>query len=130
MEDNVPDALLVREVIRRESLPLDLHVLSDGKEAIDFIALAEANPDAPRPQFLLLDLNLPKVDGFDVLRRLRASRQFRDLPVVVVSSSDSQADRDLAAELGAGYFRKPPNLEAYMKLGAVLKQLVADFNPA
>ena len=75
---------------------------------------------------ILLDLNLPKVDGFDVLRRLRASEKCKDVPVIVITSSDSPADRSQAASLGAGYFRKPPSYEEYLKLGAVLRQLLKD----
>ncbi len=125
-EDNLPDALIVREVVRAEGLPLDVHVVSDGSQAIAFIEQAERDPDAPCPHFILLDLNLPKVDGFDVLRRLRASERCKGVPVIVITSSDSPADRSQAASLGAGYFRKPPSYEEYLKLGAVLRQLLKD----
>lgn len=125
-EDNLPDALLVREAIRMENLPLEIHVAPDGQQAIEFIARAENDPDAPHPQLLLLDLNLPKVDGFEVLRRLRASEKFKTIPVLIVSSSDAPGDRSRAAEYGAGYFRKPPNYEEFLKLGGVLKQLLKD----
>jgi DNA-binding response OmpR family regulator len=118
--------LLVREAIRMENLSLDVHVAPDGQQAIEFITKAETDPDAPCPQLVLLDLNLPKVDGFDILRRLRASEKFKDIPVLIVSSSDSPIDRSRAAELGAGYFRKPPSYEEFLKLGAVLKQLLKD----
>ena len=74
-EDNLPDALLVREAIRMENLPLDVHIASDGQQAIDFIEQAENDPDAPCPHFLLLDFNLPKADGFEVLRRLSRERK-------------------------------------------------------
>ena len=105
---------------------MDVHVAPDGQQAIEFIARAERDPDAPSPQFLLLDLNLPKVDGFEVLRRLRASEKFKAIPVLIVSSSDSPGDKSRAAEYGAGYFRKPPNYEEFLKLGGVLKQLLKD----
>jgi DNA-binding response OmpR family regulator len=118
--------LLVREAIRMEDLPLEVHVAPDGQQAIEFITKAETDPDAPCPQLVLLDLNLPKVDGFDILRRLRASQKFKTIPVLIVSSSDSPTDRSRAAELGAGYFRKPPSYEEFLKLGAVLKQLLKD----
>ena len=123
-EDNLPDALLVREAIRHENLPIDLHVVSDGQQAIDFIEHAENDKDAPCPQCMLLDLNLPKVEGFEILRRVRASEKCGTIPVVVITSSDSPADRSQAAALGAGYFRKPPSYEEFLKLGAVLKMLV------
>jgi DNA-binding response OmpR family regulator len=125
-EDNRPDALLVGEAIQMEKLPLLLYVAPDGQDAIDFIIRAETDPDAPRPQLLLLDLNLPKVDGFEVLRRLRASEKFSAVPVIMISSSDSPGDRSKAAELGAGYFRKPPSYDEFLKLGAVMKQLLKD----
>src|SRR5580704_13830045 len=104
-----------------ENLPVDVHIVPDGQEAIDFIAKAGSEPDAPCPHFLLLDLNLPKVDGFGVLRRLRASERLKAIPVLVITSSDSPGDRRRAAELGAGYFRKTPSYEDFLKLGGVLK---------
>jgi CheY-like chemotaxis protein len=125
-EDNLPDVLMVREVIRLEELPWELYVVSDGQKAIEFIVQSETDPEAPCPQSLLLDLNLPKKDGFEVLRRLRASSKCGRIPVVVMTSSDSPADRRRAAELGADYFRKPPDYEEFLKLGTILRQLVTD----
>lgn len=123
-EDNLPDALLVREAIRMENLPLDVHLAADGQQAIDFIAKAEADPDSPCPHFLLVDINLPKADGFEVLRRLRASERCKAVPVIVISSSDSPSDRGQAAQLGAGYFRKPPSYEEFLKVGAMLRRML------
>jgi two-component system, chemotaxis family, response regulator Rcp1 len=125
-EDNLPDALLVREVIRTQKLPLDVYAVADGQTAIDFIENAEANAAAPCPHFMLLDLNLPKRDGFEVLKRLRQSEKCKHVPVVVITSSDSPGDRTQAAEMGAVYFRKPPSLEEFLKLGSVLKALLRD----
>jgi CheY-like chemotaxis protein len=125
-EDNLPDALLVREAIRLENLPLELHVAPDGQCAIDFIVKAEKDPNAPCPHLLLLDINLPKADGFEVLRRLRSSDRCRSVPVLMISSSDSPSDRNQAADLGAGYFRKPPSYDEFLKLGSVLKKLLKD----
>jgi two-component system, chemotaxis family, response regulator Rcp1 len=123
-EDNLPDTVLIREVIRTEGLPIDLHIASDGQTAIDFIEAAEGDPSAPCPDFLLLDLNLPKRDGFEVLKRLRDSEKCKSIPVVIITSSDSPGDRQHAAELGASYFRKPPNYEDFLKLGEVLRKLL------
>ena len=125
-EDNLPDVLLVREAIRSEDLPLDVYVASDGQQAIDFIERAEHDPNAPCPHFLLLDLNLPKRDGFEVLQRLRAGERCKAIPVVIITSSDSPTDQAQAAALGAGYFRKPPNYDEFLKLGGVLKKLLKD----
>ena len=125
-EDNLPDALLVREAIRMEGLPVDIHTAKDGEEAIDFISRAEQDPDAPCPDILLLDLNLPKLDGFEVVRRIRASTKCKDLVVLVVTSSDSPSDRRRAAEFGLQYFRKPTSYQEFLKLGSVLKRCLQE----
>jgi CheY-like chemotaxis protein len=125
-EDNLPDALLVREVIRLEGLPLDVHIAPDGQCAIEFIADAEKDANAPHPDLVLLDLNLPKKDGFEVLRRLRASARYNSIPVLIVTSSDAPSDLRQAAELGASYFRKPTSFEEFLKLGPVLTRLLKD----
>ena len=125
-EDNLPDALLVREAIQKEGLPVDVHIAADGKEAVDFIMAAETDPDAPSPHILVLDLNLPKMDGFEVLRRVRASGKHRHIPVLIVTSSDSPADKAEAARLGAAYFRKPTSYEEYLLIGGVLAKLLQE----
>jgi two-component system, chemotaxis family, response regulator Rcp1 len=125
-EDNLPDALLVREAIKMEKLPVDVHVAQDGERAVDFIARAEQDPDRPCPHILLLDLNLPKIDGFEVLRRIRASEKCKDIPVLIVTSSDSPNDRKTAAEFGASYFRKPTDYEQFLKIGSVLRRLLEE----
>jgi chemotaxis family two-component system response regulator Rcp1 len=125
-EDNLPDALLVREAIKLENLPLEVHLAPDGERAIDLIAKAETDPEAPCPHILLLDINLPRIDGFEVLRRIRASRKFRDVPVLMVTSSDSPADRSEAARLGARYFRKPVTYGEFVKIGAILREFLQE----
>lgn len=125
-EDNLPDALLVREVIRAESLPLDVHIAADGEIAINFIESAERDPNAPAPDLLLLDINLPRRDGFEVLRRLRSVDRFKSVPVLIISSSDALRDMNEAARLGASYFRKPPSYDEFLKLGDVLRQMLKD----
>jgi DNA-binding response OmpR family regulator len=117
---------LVREAIRNEKLSLEIHVASDGKQAVDFLARSEADTSAPCPDILVLDLNLPKMEGFDVLRQLRANDKYKNLKVLVVTSSDAPADRNEAARLGARYFRKPTSYEEYLKIGGVLKDLIQE----
>jgi two-component system, chemotaxis family, response regulator Rcp1 len=125
-EDNLADALLIREAIRLENLPLDVYGATDGEIAIDFFKKAESDPDAPAPELVLLDLNLPKADGFEVLRRVRASEKYSKVPVIIMTSSDSQADRKEGASLGAAYFRKPPNYQEFMKIGSTLRRFLED----
>jgi len=124
-EDNLPDALLIREVVRIEKLPFEVHVAPDGELAVAFIEKAEAEPGAPAPDLLLLDLNLPKKDGYEVLKRLRASAKFGAVPVVIATSSDAPEDRQRASEMGAVFFRKPASYGEFLKLGEVLKQTLA-----
>ena len=125
-EDNLPDVLLVREAIRLEELPVNVHVASDGEAAIQFIATAESDPGAPCPDLVLLDINLQKADAFQVLQRLHASAKCRGAPVLVFTSSDSPSDRSQTDELGAGYFQKPASYDEFMKLGGVLRKMLRD----
>jgi CheY-like chemotaxis protein len=125
-EDNLPDALLVREAIRMTGLPLELHVVADGEEARDFFVKAIEDPNALHPDLLLLDLNLPKIDGLTLLGRLREQPEWKALPVMIITSSDAPADRTRAESLGASYFRKPVNYDAFLKIGPALKQFLED----
>jgi CheY-like chemotaxis protein len=125
-EDNLPDALLVKEAIRQEKLPVEVYTVTDGEKAIDFLTQAESNSSSPSPDLLILDLNLPRRDGLEILRGVRSSAKFRDLLVLVVTSSDSPSDLRETAALGAGYFRKPPSYDGFLKLGGVLKQMLQE----
>lgn len=112
-----------------EQLPFEVHVVPDGELAVAFIEKAEADPAAPSPDLVLLDLNLPKKDGYEVLKRLRASAKFHAIPVVIATSSDAPEDRQRASEYGAVFFRKPSNYGEFLKLGRVLKQTLIDWHP-
>jgi CheY-like chemotaxis protein len=126
VEDNLPDALVIRDAIRKENLPIAIHIAPDGEQAIEFIKAAETSEEAPRPQVLLLDLNLPKLDGFEVLRAIRANETFKDIPVIVVTSSDSPGDRNEVARLGASYFRKPVTYPEFVKIGSFLRSFLQE----
>ena len=124
VEDNLADALLVREALREAGLSLDVHPAADGELAIAFIEKAESDPTAPSPDVVILDINLPRVDGFEVLRRIRASERFRSLPVMIMTSSDSPADKNESARLANGYFRKCPDYEEFLRIGPAVRQLL------
>jgi chemotaxis family two-component system response regulator Rcp1 len=123
-EDNLPDALLIKQMIKAFDLPVEVTIASDGERALDYVTKAEREPEAPCPDFLLLDINLPKLDGFEVLRKIRGGEKCKDIPVMIISSSDSQGDRSMAASLDASYFRKPADYEEFMKLGGVLRRFL------
>ena len=129
-EDNLADALLVREAIRLENLPLDVFALTDGETAIEFLERAETDANAPQPDLVFLDLNLPRIGGFDVLRRIRSSAKFSNLPVMIMTSSDSPGDRREGSELGASYVCKPPGYEEFLRMGAAIRSLLEEKNLA
>jgi CheY-like chemotaxis protein len=124
VEDNPADANLVKEALAEARVECLLSILRDGAQAIQFIERLDAGA-APQPDIVLLDLNLPKVEGAEVLKRLRASPKCAGAKVLIVSSSDAPADRDRAIELGAnGYFRKPESWEQFMELGPKILTLL------
>ena len=116
----------MREAIRLEDLPLDVVIAPDGERALDIIAKAENDPDTASPHLLLLDLNLPRIDGLEVLRMIRAGAKFKNLPVIVVTSSDSPADRRETAKLGAQYFRKPVTYDEFIKIGEFIRRFLVE----
>lgn len=117
---------LIREAIAGVRVKADLHFVSDGDAATRFFDSADADAAAPCPTPVLLDLNLPKKSGNDVLRHLRASRRCGNAAVLIVSSSDALSDRAAVGSLGVdGYFRKPSDYNDFMKLGDLVKKLLA-----
>jgi CheY-like chemotaxis protein len=124
-EDNLGDVLLVREALATHHIPHELYVVRDGGEALSFVARMGAPGGVRCPDVLLLDLNLPKVDGPAILTEFRKHPECVETPVIVISSSDTPNDRDRMSALGvAYYFRKPSDLEAYLQLGSVVKRLL------
>jgi CheY-like chemotaxis protein len=126
VEDNLADALLVREAIQMEGLPVSIQPAIDGEMAIAAMEQAANDPAAIPFDAVLLDLNLPRIDGFEVLRRIRASERYRHLPVIVITSSDSLSDRRESARLGAAYFRKRPDYDEFLKVGGVIRRFLEE----
>jgi two-component system, response regulator len=117
VEDNADDALLTRRTLRKNNICNEVVVARDGAEALDYLfvtgAHAGRDPSA-MPQVVLLDLHLPKIDGLEVLRRIRADERTRLLPTVVFTSSSEQADVIDGYGLGANsYIRKPVDASAF-----------------
>lgn len=126
IEDSQTDVFLVREAIAAHGLKVDLHVMEDGEQAIQYLAELDANPSFPCPQLFLLDLNLPKMSGLEVLAYIRRNAKCADLPVLIMTSSDAEKDRAQSTSLGAtAYFRKPSGYEAFLKLGVMIQQMIA-----
>jgi CheY-like chemotaxis protein len=125
VEDNPLDVFLIKEVFRKYRPDAALDVLKNGEEAIQLILRLEEDDSAPCPRLILLDVNLPRTDGFNVLERLRQSRRSASIPVIVVTSSSAQADQRRAAELGAkAYFKKPAGYDEFMKVGDIIQKVL------
>lgn len=124
VEDNPADVLLFREALEEHAVACDLFVASDGEKAFQFIESAEAG-DRPYPELIVLDLNLPKRTGHEVLHRLRKSELMSDIPVAILSSSAAPQDREHTETLGiSAYLVKPAKLEDFMKIGKVIQNLL------
>jgi len=122
-EDNPGDVFLVRQALEEHHISHELHVAPDGEAAIQFFARMGQPGQAPCPDVLLLDLNLPKIKGPEVLAGLRQHPKCADTPVIVVTSSNALKDRARMAGLGvAAYFCKPVDFEAFMQLGALVRK--------
>ena len=126
VDDNESDVFLIQEAIGATRLPLTFYVAEDGDQAVRFFDRADAQPDLPCPALIILDINLPKKQGGDVLKHMRLSRRCADALVIAVSTSDSARDREQMRNLGAdGYFRKPSEYDEFMKLGDMVKALLS-----
>ncbi|MBI3850290.1 MAG: response regulator [Verrucomicrobia bacterium] len=120
VEDNPDDVELAMIAFQRNNLANKLHVVRDGEEALDFFfcrgAYSDRSFDTP-PKLVLLDLKLPKVDGLDVLREVKADRRTKSVPIVVMTSSTQQRDMVEGYQLGVNsYIQKPVNFDQFQKL--------------
>jgi CheY-like chemotaxis protein len=126
VEDSLADIYIVRESLKKHLKEVNLQVLSDGEKAFALIEATEADDSAPPPALLILDLNLPKRSGHEILRRVRQSSKLGHIPVVIFTSSDSPTDRAETTKLGANaYFRKPADLEEFMCIGKVVQSVLS-----
>lgn len=132
-EDNPADVYLIQEALREHGVEYTMRVASDGQEVLRIVSSPQAGLGAQPLGLIILDLNLPRHDGLEILQRLRATAELAHIPVVVLTSSDSPRDRLIADQLGATrYLRKPSGLDQFLSLGATFKELLgqADGNSA
>jgi chemotaxis family two-component system response regulator Rcp1 len=117
VENNEGDIRLAEEALRETDFDATLHVVRDGIEALDFLGREGPYADAPRPSLILLDLNMPRLGGREVLERIKEDDELKSIPVVVLSTSSAQEDVELSYQLHANcYFTKPPELNAYLDM--------------
>ncbi len=115
VEDNPGDVRLTQEVLRGGKLHDNLHVVEDGIEALAFLRGVGIYTDAPRPDLVLLDLNLPKKDGREVLAEIKADSDLKRIPVVVLTTSKAEEDIFKAYDLHANcYITKPVDLDQFI----------------
>lgn len=129
VEDNEDDQFLMRRALKAANITEPLHLVSDGQEAIDYLEGTGRFADRtqfPLPSVILLDLKLPYIPGLQVLTWIRYHDALKDVPVIVLTSSPEDRDREKAAELGAiGYHVKPPTPQMIADLRRTLQNVVA-----
>ena len=117
VEDSPGDVRLTKEVFREANMDIHLHVASDGLEAMAFLRHEGAYVDTPRPDLILLDLNLPKMDGREVLAQIKQDDKLKTIPTVILTTSESEADIVKSYQLQANcYLSKPVQLDAFESL--------------
>jgi two-component system, response regulator len=125
VEDNPDDELLTLRALRKNNVLNEVVVARDGVEALDYLfgtGMYSGRDTAVMPQLILLDLKLPKIDGLEVLKRLRADERTRLLPVVILTSSREEQDMLDGYGFGANsYVRKPVNFEQFVQAIEQLK---------
>ena len=122
-EDNPADVYLIRQALDERHFSHRLHVAEDGEKAA--IYLNSIGEHGPCPDIILLDLSLPKQDGQELLQLFRDNPSCSGKPVIVMSSSDSPKDHELTKRLGATFFRKPADLEAFCQIADLIASKLA-----
>ena len=121
VEDNPADVFLIQEAIQAAGIKVPIHVARDGEAATNIFDDADHDDSAACPALVVLDINLPKKNGIQVLQHLRRSRRCREASVIVVSTSNAPKDREDVIENGAdAYFCKPSRYDDFLKLGDLI----------
>ena len=129
-DDDPDDRLMVREAVEEAHLPWDLRFAKDGEELLDYLrrrGVHAKSADSPRPSLILLDLNLPRKDGREVLHEIKTDACLRQIPVIVLTTSSAEQDVFLSYDLGANmYVVKPSTFSTLVEFMTLLGQLAAD----
>ena len=117
VEDSPGDVRLTQEAFREANIAIHLHIASDGVEAMTFLKKQGGHAHAPRPDLILLDLNLPRMDGREVLAHIKEDENLKTIPTVILTTSEAEADIVKSYELQANcYLSKPVQLDAFESL--------------
>jgi CheY-like chemotaxis protein len=121
VEDSPEDVLLTRESLKEAKVANELLVVDDGESALDFVHRRGNYEDAPRPDVIILDLNLPRKDGREVLLELKEDPELKMIPVVILTTSASEEDVMSSYDHHANaYVRKPVTLDRFLEIAAVI----------
>jgi len=124
VEDDPGDVVLIKEAFEFNKVHNALHVVSDGVQALDFLYRRNGHEGAPRPDLVLLDLNLPRKDGREVLEEVKADSDLRTIPIVVLTTSEAEEDILRSYDLHANaYVTKPVDFERFIEV----VRLIDDF---
>ncbi|MFA5500983.1 MAG: response regulator [Candidatus Omnitrophota bacterium] len=122
VEDNPADVRLTIETLKDEKICNNLHIVNDGEEALQFLRRQGKHSDAQRPDLILLDLNLPKIDGRQVLKEIKTDDNLKVIPVVVLTVSKAEEDVMKSYNLHANcYITKPVDLEQFSKVARAIQ---------
>ncbi|MDP3895993.1 MAG: response regulator, partial [Mesorhizobium sp.] len=114
VEDSVGDVRLTQEAFSEANWDVELHIASDGVEALEFLRREAAHQDAPRPDLILLDLNLPRMDGREVLAFIKGDDSLKTIPTVILTTSEAEADITNSYRLQANcYLTKPAQWDEF-----------------
>jgi two-component system, chemotaxis family, response regulator Rcp1 len=117
VEDNPGDARLTQEVLKDSKIRNNLYIVSDGVQAMEFLFRRGEYGDTPRPDIILLDLNLPRMDGREVLKAIKMDESLRRIPIIIMTTSDDEYDILKAYNLYANcYITKPVDFQQFVEI--------------
>jgi two-component system, chemotaxis family, response regulator Rcp1 len=123
VEDNIGDIRLTEEALKESNLLVNLHVARDGMEAMEFLRGEGDQANAPAPDLILLDLNLPRKDGREVLQEIKNDADLKHIPVVVLTTSESESDIIATYGFHANcYINKPVDMDQFIKIVQMLEE--------
>lgn len=123
IEDNIADVRLTEEAFKEEKLSVNLHAVLDGEAALDFLFKRNKHVSAPKPDLIILDLNLPKVSGHELLKKIKSDDALKMIPVIIFTSSKSEEDIVKSYELQANcYIKKPLDLDGFVQVVKSIEQ--------
>lgn len=126
VEDNPADVFLVTEAIRLQGLTVNLVVLDNGEKAVQWIEANDECPHEVQPAAVILDINLPRRNGAEVLKEIRSSKSLHETPVIIFTSSGSAEDMELLDRYPhTRYLRKSGDLDEFLMIGGVVREAIA-----